>query len=684
MKRLRHFIAFCLIALVISGFGFDRWITRTILPDLALETSVTVLDADGLLLRAYAVADGRWRLPVTIDQVDPDYIRLLIAFEDKRFYKHAGVDPRAILRAFWQAAKNGQIISGGSTLTMQVARLLEAGETGKWAGKIRQFRLALALERQLSKQEILNLYLLLAPMGGNIEGVRAATLTYFGKEPNRLTPAEAALLVALPQAPTSRRPDRYAAAAQIARDRVLARWVSAGILPQDEASAAFREPVPNTRIAFAILAPHLSDRLLTANPAINIHRTMLDRDLQKSIETLLKSTVNAQNEGVSAAIIIADHQSGAILASAGSADFFDTRRRGFIDMTQAVRSPGSTLKPLIYGLAFENGLAHPETIIEDRPMRFGGYAPQNFDKTYRGAVHIRTALQQSLNIPAVAVLNAVGPAQFLDRLRRAGTNPQLPAGRAPGLAIALGGVGLTLHELVTLYAGLARGGEPIEISATNTISRSGGNPILLPGAAWQVADILAATPPPNTATLNQIAYKTGTSYGYRDAWAVGFDGRHVIGVWLGRPDAASVPGIMGLSDAAPVLFEAFSRLTELPTPLPPPPQSVLMVGNRQLPPPLQTFNARGDIDFVDLTRPEISFPPDGAAVDLGLSNGMAGTLVIKLNNGTPPFNWIINGERMGEPSFERQTTWAPISGGFVTISVVDAFGRAARAQVFLQ
>ncbi len=683
MKRwLRRGFALCLIALSVGFVALDQWVERTSLPYLALETSKTVLDSEGVLLRAYAVDDGRWRLPVTVDQVDPNYLRQLIAFEDKRFYSHIGADPRAMLRAASQAIWNGRIVSGGSTITMQVARLLEDGETGQWPGKIRQFRLALALERHLSKDEILNLYLLLAPMGGNIEGVRAATLTYFGKEPKRLTPAEAALLVALPQAPTSRRPDRYAAAAQIARDRVLQRSVGTGLLPMDEAEAAFQEMVPSTRIPFPILAPHLSDRLLAENPAQNIHQTTLDKDLQNSIEQLLNTAVISQNDGVSAAVIIADHQSGAILAIAGSSDFFDTKRRGFIDMTRAVRSPGSTLKPFIYGLAFENGLAHPETIIEDQPMRFGGYAPQNFDKTFRGAVHIRTALQLSLNIPAVAVLDAVGPALFLDRLRRAGVEPQLPPGGIPGLAIALGGVGLTLHDLVTLYAALARGGEPVEISATQ--SQSGGNPVLLQGAAWQVADILSATPPPESAALNQIAYKTGTSYGYRDAWAIGFDGQHVIGVWLGRPDAASVPGIQGLEDAAPILFEAFSHLKELPTPLPPAPRSVLTVGNAELPPPLQAFRARGDIDYVDLTQPEISFPPDGSAVDLGLAAGYEADLVIKLRNGTPPFNWIINGQRIGAPSYDRQTIWTPNAGGFVTISVVDSLGRAARAQVFLQ
>ncbi len=661
----------------------DDWVARTELPPLELETAVTVLDRNGDLLRAYTVESGRWRLPVALEDVDPGYIAMLVGFEDKRFYTHNGVDPWALLRGFRQFVLNGRIISGGSTLTMQLARLLERGETGRWQAKLRQIRVALALERRLSKREILALYVQLAPMGGNIEGVRAATLAYFGKEPKRLTPAEAALLIALPQAPSSRRPDRFAAAARVARDRVLDRAVLRGVLPADEALAGKQSPVPDARIPFPLLAPHFTDALRAAYPAERRFETTLDRPLQAALEKLLRDEMETREAGLSAALVLAEHQSGDIIATIGAANLFDARADGFVDMTQAVRSPGSTLKPLIYGIGFENGLATPETLIEDRPMRFRGYAPQNFDRQYRGTVSIRTALQLSLNIPAVAMMDAIGPAQFLARLRRAGLAPKLPAGNAPGLAIALGGVGLSLQDLVQLYAAIARGGAPVALSGLG--GTAGGNPVLLPGAAWQVADILAATPPPETGAIGQIAYKTGTSYGYRDAFAIGFDGRYAMGVWMGRPDGASVPGLQGIKDAAPLLFDAFSRIETRPAPLPAPPPYVLTGPRESLPLPLRRFRAGNDADYIDPDRPEIAFPPDGAEVDLGLSDARAeAELVLKLSGGTPPFSWIINGEAVRPLQYERQMLWPVKSGGFVSVSVVDSRGRAARARFFLQ
>lgn len=679
---MRYFAALALLALA-TLIVIDDWVSRTELPDLVLETAVTVLDRNGDLLRAYTVESGRWRLPVTLADVDPHYIEMLIAFEDKRFYSHIGVDPWALMRGFRQFIWNGRIVSGGSTLTMQVARLLEQGETGRWTAKLRQIRVAMALERQLSKAEILSLYVQLAPMGGNIEGVRAATLTYFGKEPARLTAAEAALLVALPQAPTSRRPDRFANAAQIARDRVLDRAVTSGALPADEALAGKRADVPSERIPFPLFAPHFTDALRAARPEQHTFYTTLDRRIQQALEALLSEAMTSRESGLSAALVLAEHQSGDIRATIGAANLFDARADGFVDMTQAIRSPGSTLKPLIYGIGFENGLATPETLIDDRPMRFRGYEPQNFDRQFRGTVSIRVALQLSLNIPAVAMMDAIGPAQFLARLRRAGLTPQLPSGRSPGLAIALGGIGLSLQDLVQLYAGIARGGEPVLLSGLG--GTSGGNPLLLPGAAWQVADILAATPPPETAALDQIAYKTGTSYGYRDAFAIGFDGQFAMGVWMGRPDGASVPGLQGIKDAAPLLFEAFSRLGERPVPLPAPPPYVLTGTRETLPLPLRHFQARGDGTFIDPNRPEISFPPDGAEVDLGLSNARLGAeLMLKLKGGAPPFSWVINGEAILPAQYERQMPWPVDSGGFVSVLVVDSLGRAARTRFFLQ
>jgi len=672
-----------LIALIFAGITYgsaEVWIRTTILPAVTPETSVTVLDRNGTLLRAYAVADGRWRLPVSLPDVDKRYIELLLNFEDKRFYNHNGVDVLSFGRAILQAAVNGRIISGGSTLTMQVARLLEEGKTGSYSGKLRQIRLALALERQLTKPEILTIYLHLAPFGGNIEGVRAASLTYFGKEPGRLTPAQAALLVALPQSPERRRPDRHVAAAEVARNRVLQRAKINDLLPSDEVTAALQETVPDARIPFPILAPHLADRLLEHAPSRSIHNTTLDKDLQIALETMVRNHAEAGGKYLSAALIVADHETGEILARVGSPDMFDTTRRGFVDMTMAVRSPGSTLKPLIYGLAFENGIAHPETLVEDRPTSFNGYAPQNFDKQFHGTMTARRALQLSLNIPAVALLDSVGPAQLLARLRRAGANPILPKGRMIGLAIGLGGVGLTLEGLVTTYAAIARGGQPIHLSSTKSRENILLQPVLSPNAAWQVGDILIGTPPPLYGPTHQIAYKTGTSYGYRDAWAIGFDGQHVIGVWMGRADATPMPGVLGVDVAAPMLFEAFSRLKPTPMALRPPPPSVLTVSNLELPLPLRHFQHGDPLD--NPNRPEITFPPDGARLDTG-GDTQNTPMVIKLRNGRLPITVLIDGTPIQLLPWEREVQWQPTGRGFVSISVIDAIGETDHVQVFL-
>lgn len=351
-------------------------------------------------------------------------------------------------------------------------------------------------------------------------------------------------------------------------------------------------------------------------------------------------------------------------------------------MSRAVRSPGSTLKPLIYGIAFEAGIAHPETIVEDRPMRFGAYAPQNLDRAWLGSMTARAALQSSRNLPAVALLDAVGPAQLMARLRRAGTSPRLPPGGRPGLAIALGGIGLTLEDLVGLYAAIARGGEALPLAEAPIAGAGGSVRLLDPVAAWHVADILRGAPPPANGPAGRIAFKTGTSYGHRDAWAIGFDGAHVIGVWFGRPDGASVPGALGLEAAAPALFDAFARLAPEPAPLPPPPPGALTVTTAGLPQPLRAFHAHGASDVEG--GPEIAFPPDGARVDLGLARGSGQPLAIRLGSGIPPFRWLVDGAPIPVDPFARQAEWRPDGVGFVDLAVIDATGRAARASVFLQ
>ncbi len=655
--------------------GVDRWIDHTILPPLVVETSVEVLDRKGDLLRAYTVANGRWRLAVAPDRVDAGYIAMLLDYEDRRFHTHPGVDARSMLRAVLQAVWNGRVISGGSTLTMQVARLLEESGTGAVAGKLRQMRVALALERRLTKDQILQLYLHLAPFGGNLEGVRAASLSYFGKEPGRLTPAEAALLVAIPQSPETRRPDRAADRATAARNRVLARAVRDGVLDADASTAALTETVPGLRKPFPSLAPHLADRARAENPGAPRHDLTIDRSLQIKLEALAVQAVAGRGEQLQVAIVVADHRSGEILASVGSSAFRADLRQGFVDMTTALRSPGSTLKPLVYGLSFDEGLTHPETMVEDRPTVFGAYAPQNFDRIFRGTIRVREALQLSLNIPVVALTDALGPAKLLSAMGKAGMRVVVP-GDQPGLAVALGGVGVTLQDMVQMYAMIARGGVTRPLTYRMSGESADGQRVLSAVAAWQVGDILAGLAPPPGAPENRLAYKTGTSYGHRDAWAIGFDGQHVIGVWLGRADGTPVPGVFGADLAAPVLFQAFNRLKPDLAPQPPAPPATLLVSNAQLPQPLQRFRSRSAAFQAAQDAPAVAFPPDGAEVEL-LPDG----LLVRVRGGTAPFTWMADGVPLAMAQTGRETMLALPGAGFVTLSVIDAAGRSARASV---
>lgn len=676
--RLLFVLAAGLTLAAFSNDKLNQWVDATVLPPTQVETSVEVLDRNGDLLRAYTVADGRWRLGVTLSDVDPSYVAALLAYEDKRFFTHGGVDLQAMTRAALQAVWSGHIISGGSTLTMQVARLLEEGTTGQIDGKLRQMRVAMALEHRLSKQEILSLYLHLAPYGGNLEGIRAATLSYFGKEPLRLTPAEAALLVAIPQSPETRRPDRSVERATNARDRVLARALRDGLIDTDQMQAARSEIVPRARRPFPALAPHMSDRIITEEPGQIRHQLTLDKTLQTKLERLAADVVASRGEKLQVAIVVADHTSGEILASIGSAAFKADQRAGFVDMTRAIRSPGSTLKPLIYGLAFDEGLAHPETQIEDRPTDFNGYKPQNFDRQFRGTIRIREALQQSLNIPVVALTDAFGPAKLLANLDKAGVKYDLPAGQ-PGLAIALGGIGVSLEDMVQLYAAIGRGGVALPLTHQIGGNRTEGQRVLSASAAWQVADILAGLAPPPGAPESRLAYKTGTSYGHRDAWAIGFDGKNVIGIWMGRPDGTPVPGAFGADLAAPILFQAFARLKPNLDPQPEPPPATLLVSNAELPLPLQHFRNRNAAFEPGKDAPKVAFPPNGAEVEM-LPEG----LLVRVSGGKAPYTWLANGVPVAVSLTAREIMLNTLGRGFITLSVIDAEGRSARTKVRLR
>ena len=640
----------------------------------ASHRSVAVNDRNGTLLRAFTTPEGLWRLPVEVRDVDPRLVALLKAYEDRRFDSHHGVDPRAMLRAAWQALSHGRIVSGGSTLTMQVARLLEPRPERTLTAKLRQMVRAIQLEHRFTKDEILGLYLSLAPYGGNIEGVRAASLIYFGKEPRRLSLGEAALLVALPQSPEARRPDRHAHAARRARDRVLDRVVAQGAVVPAEAAYARSEAVPDRRRAVPMLAAHAAETAVRAQSGKHAINLTLDAGMQAGMESLLREHVAALGPKLSGAILVIDNATGHVLAHAGSPDYLSVERAGAVDGAQALRSPGSALKPFIYALAFEEGIAHPETLLEDAPARFGAYRPENFDLAFTGQTTARRALQQSLNVPAVELLARLGPERFLARLRQAGADVVVPKDQPPGLAIGLGGVGIRLVDLAGLYVALARGGEsvPLRWRANDPAAQ----PRSLTGAvpAWYVWDILKDAPAPLNAVTGRIAFKTGTSYGYRDAWSAGFDRRITVAVWLGRPDNNAVPWLIGRQAAAPVLFDAFARIGASYEPLPRP-SGVLAASNAGLPPPLRRLRNDAPQSIAATPRLRIAFPPDGARLALERSrDSSAGTVALKANGGAPPLTWFVNGAPVTEGELRRQTLWRPDGPGFARVSVMDARG----------
>jgi penicillin-binding protein 1C len=437
-----------------------------------------------------------------------------------------------------------------------------------------------------------------------------------------------------------------------------------------------------------MLAAHLADAERARHPEQIVHRLLIEAGAQAHLEALLRQHTRALGSRLSAALIAVDNESGAVIADVGSPGYLDDGRFGAVDMTEAVRSPGSTLKPLIYGLAFELGLAHPETLIEDRPTRFGSYVPKNFDSDWHGTVSMRTALAQSLNIPAVKVLDALGPARLFGRLTQIGITPVLPRGAEPSLAIALGGVGLTLPDLAAVYAGLARGGEPVVLRyrrEPDAPASPPGSRLLSELAAWYVTDILRHAPAPAHAKPGEIAYKTGTSYGYRDAWAVGYDGRHTIGVWVGRPDAAATPGLVGRTAAAPLLFDAFQRLALRRTPLRAQPAGALVASAGTLPPPLRRFGAAaaaGGTNIAPEAALRIAFPPDRSEVER--EEGEDAPIVVTAEGGALPLTWLLNGVALDSDPSRRQAELPATARGFVRLTVIDAQGEADRVNVRLK
>lgn len=539
------------------------------LPDRNSGATV-VLARDGSPLRAFADDNGIWRYPVTPEQVSPLYLEALLNYEDRWFYQHPGVNPLALGRAVWQVIRYRRAVSGGSTLTMQVARIIDP-HSRTLHGKLKQIFRALQLEAHLSKREILTLYLNHAPFGGSIEGVQAASYAYLGKPADRLSRAEAALLAVLPQSPSRLRPDREPTAAQRYRDKVLLRMRDLGVWPAADVADARIESVAARTLAPPLKAALLAERLREAQPGRRSIRTTIDRELQGAMEARVTSYLARLPERTSAALLLVDNATLDTLAYVGSGAFGDEARLGHVDMVRAWRSPGSTLKPFLYALALDDGLIDSESLLVDAPQSFGGYRPGNFNEAFNGPIGAAQALRLSLNVPAVDLLDRLGPARFMARLANGGVDLQLPRGAEPNLSIVLGGAGARLEDLVGAYTAFNRAGV-------------GARPRLMPddamterrlmsdGAAWIVRTILEANARPgyasdtfDTSGKPRVAWKTGTSYGFRDAWAIGATRRYTVGVWVGRPDGTPMPGQYGAITALPLLFQAIDSLPRAPS-----------------------------------------------------------------------------------------------------------------------
>jgi penicillin-binding protein 1C len=632
-------LAFLFAAFAVGIVILDRCFP----PDLSRLASVgtEIVDREGRTVALLPAPGGVWRFRAEVGDVAPVLIDTLVAIEDRRFWRHPGVNPLALARAAFQDLRAGHVVSGGSTLTMQVARLLEPRPRG-WRAKLIEIARALQLEARFSKREILGMWLTLAPYGGNLEGVRAGSLAWFGTSPRLLDQAEAALLVAIPRRPEALRPDRHAARARALRDRILA--ATGGDPGPDVPSARIRLP-RHAKQAMAAFAG-TGGRIVTT----------LDLPLQIALERLATQRLEDLPERASLAVVIADAATRQIRALVSGGEGRGEQRAGAMDLTRAIRSPGSAMKPFIYAMAFADGIAGPETRLDDLPRRFGGYAPEDFDRGFAGTVTAGEALRRSLNLPAVALLDRVGPLRFAATLKAAGAPLRLPPGADPSLPLALGGAGISLRAATGLYAALATDGTAaaLRLRADEPEIR---HDFLNPRAAATVANVMTQGFPDGGPT--GVAWKTGTSWGSRDAWSIGFDARHVVGVWIGRPDGTPLPGATGRALALPMLARVIELLRAAPRPAPPPERG-----------PQSAPSAAARTDALRLL-----FPPPDAVLSAD------GPVVLRAMGGRRPLSFLVDGAPLAASPARREVAWTPPGPGFYRLTVLDADGATTRAAV---
>ena len=652
--------------------------------------SPEVVASNGTLLRPFLSKDGYWRLKTQVRDVNPRYLKILKAYEDKHFDEHFGVDPTAVIRAAVQYLGAHRIVSGASTLSMQAARLLEPPRPRGLVTKALQMVRAVQLEERYSKDEILSIYLTLAPFGGNLEGVRAASLAYFNKEPEALDLSESAVLVALPQSPARLRPDRHGLAAIAGRKKVLDRMVAEGVVSASDVAVAEHEGVPSIRLAMPLIAPHLAYHLAQTAKTARIETT-IDANLQQAIERLAVQESAYFDDHASLAIVVVENRTRNVLAYVGGTDYWG--KSGQVDLARRSRSPGSALKPFIYGLAFDDLILHPSTMMEDQATTFGDYAPHDFSGGFQGAVTARDALRMSLNVPAVMVLDRVGPLRFTLALQNAGAHLAFPKGdTTPSLPVALGGLGISLADMAMLYTGIADHGVAQPLRFVKYTPSGDTHKLFGAVAAYYLREILAGVALPEGWAMGQglskqrtIAFKTGTSYGFRDAWSAGFSNDYTVAVWVGRADGAPRAGSVGREAAGPILLKTFGLLPNDRTADPAPPAgAILATSTSALPPGLRVFTREVQQSAIPqpthVPPPTISFPPNGATVPLPTA-AKDDQIQLKADGGSGPLTWLVNGRLIG--SFDRfqPVMVAPPGEGFARIVVVDSQGRSDASEV---
>lgn len=537
--------------------------------------STAVLDRHGQLLGLSLAADQQYRLKLRLDEYAPATLDATLLYEDRYFRWHPGFNPASLLRGAWSTYVARARPIGGSTITMQLARMRFALDTRTLRGKLVQIARAVQLERHYSKTQILEAYLNLAPYGGNVAGLGTAARVYFDKPAAELTLPEALALAVIPQNPARRNPATASGYREMAaaRARLVARWERKYDLSITTGQQLALPLAVRSAEALPQRAPHFTRDLLARaeGPSASL-TTTLDWPLQQLLERQIAHFLDRRSaEGVeNASALLVDHRSMEILAAVGSADFFDDHISGQVDGTRAKRSPGSTLKPFVYGLALDRGLIHPMTLLEDAPTRFAAFTPENFDRGFMGPVFARDALVHSRNVPAAELLARVGYRNLHELLARAGVTALKPP-EYYGLALALGGSEVTMHELVALYAMLANGGTPRALKTRSDAAELVSPRLLSREASFLVLDMLSANPRPGASVIESagagtpVAWKTGTSYAFRDAWTVGVHGPYVLAVWVGNFNGSSNPAFVGRLAAAPLFFEI---LDALPAPAP--------------------------------------------------------------------------------------------------------------------